>query len=66
MKSAFDGGWLTTEAANGLATLLLYQNFLFNPLEPSVQYIGQQSHRHFFLSAVSLLDITRPLVANLA
>ena len=37
-----------------------------NPLEPSVQYIGQQSHPHFFLSAVSLLYITRPLAANLA
>ena len=37
-----------------------------NPLEPSVQYIGQQSHPHFFLSVVSLLDITRPLAINLA
>ena len=29
MRSALDGGWLTTEAVSGLATLLLYRNFLF-------------------------------------
>ena len=29
MRSALDGGWLTTEAVSGLAMLLLYQNFLF-------------------------------------
>ena len=39
---------------------------VFNPLEPSLRYIGQLSHPHFFLSAVSLLDITRPQSANLA
>ena len=30
MRSALDGGWLTTEAVSGLAKLLLYRNFLFN------------------------------------